>query len=554
MNSFSQIPEGEEVAGVVTPVAPRRSMKWGVIAAAAVGLATVGYVSTKSTSTTSALDEVAPPTDVPPSDAPSDADSTNMAWMERDDVKRISAQKVVYGDMTPDDIASLFVKFQSDFNRDYSSVSETEEADRFVMFKKNLVMIDALNRQNPLAKFGITEAGDYTEEERNMKKMSTKYANYENMKANLPAGVVDAASKGPAHVAGMQFDVNVPTDGHSGGGRGGGSSSSTEAGGTDMQTGQVSWASEDDCAACSKFPGLHNYTTANRPDDFDWRELGAVTEVKNQKYCGSCWTFSTAADVEGTHFLATDELISLSEQQIVACDSGMDGCEGGYMYAAMQYVTKTGGLVTDEAYPYKGIMMDYEDNTPSCDTALITKTLQADEDDKLAHIEGFQMVAMGDDYEDLMATVLLKNGPLSVAINANGMEYYEFGITGCETIAGETYCEAGSISTTTPCDPTSLDHGVLAVAYGVQDGTDYWVIKNSWGSEWGEEGYYRLTRGDNHCGVANMVVHSVYKNSGQDNKHEIHESHVKGVKKTEHVEEVEARQSSKKSSKKSSSH
>mmetsp|Transcript_75608 Transcript_75608/g.215140 ORF Transcript_75608/g.215140 Transcript_75608/m.215140 type:complete len:335 (+) Transcript_75608:197-1201(+) len=317
---------------------------------------------------------------------------------------------------------------------------------------------------------------------------------------------------------------NPQTGGDGGDGSGGGSSSSTEAGGTDMQTGQVSWASEDDCAACSKFPGLHNYTTANRPDDFDWRELGAVTEVKNQKYCGSCWTFSTAADVEGTHFLATDELISLSEQQIVACDSGMDGCEGGYMYAAMQYVTKTGGLVTDEAYPYKGIMMDYEDNTPSCDTALITKTLQADEDDKLAHIEGFQMVAMGDDYEDLMATVLLKNGPLSVAINANGMEYYEFGITGCETIAGEDYCEAGSIDDHSPCDPESLDHAVLAVGIGVQEGvqedtdssadsTQYWVIKNSWGEEWGEDGYYRLERGVNKCGVANMVVHSVVKDA-----------------------------------------
>merc|ERR1711988_1778190 len=128
-------------------------------------------------------------------------------------------------------------------------------------------------------------------------------------------------------------------------------------------------------------------------------------------------------------------------------------------------------------------------------------------------------VAMGEEYEDLMATVLLKNGPLAVAINANGMEYYEFGITGCESIAGSTYCEAGSISTTTPCDPTSLDHGVLAVAYGVQEGTDYWVIKNSWGSEWGEEGYYRIERGDNHCGVANMVVHSVYKDSGITNKH-----------------------------------
>ena len=126
---------------------------------------------------------------------------------------------------------------------------------------------------------------------------------------------------------------------------------------------------------------------------------------------------------------------------------------------------------------------------------------------------------MGPDYEDSMATILLKNGPLSIGINANGMEYYEFGITGCETISGEEYCEAGSISTTTPCDPTYLDHGVLAVAYGVQNGTDYWVIKNSWGSDWGEDGYYRIERGSDHCGVANMVQHQVYKDSGFSNKH-----------------------------------
>lgn len=134
-------------------------------------------------------------------------------------------------------------------------------------------------------------------------------------------------------------------------------------------------------------------------------------------------------------------------------------------------------------------------------------------------MEGYQFVAMGEDYEDTMATVLLKNGPLSVAINANGMDYYKFGITGCETIAGTEYCEAGSIDTSTPCDPTSLDHGVLAVGYGVQNGTDYWVIKNSWGSDWGEDGYYRIERGTDHCGVANNVVHSVYKDSGVSNQH-----------------------------------
>ena len=125
------------------------------------------------------------------------------------------------------------------------------------------------------------------------------------------------------------------------------------------------------CAACSLYPTFKNYTSKNRPTDFDWRDLGAVTDVKNQKYCGSCWTFSTAADVEGTHYLGTGELVSLSEQQIVACDTNMYGCEGGYMYAAMQYVTKMGGLVSNEKYPYKGIEMDYEDNTPTCDTDLI---------------------------------------------------------------------------------------------------------------------------------------------------------------------------------------
>lgn len=256
------------------------------------------------------------------------------------------------------------------------------------------------------------------------------------------------------------------------------------------------------------FPEFDKYDLDNMPTDFDWRPLGAVTGIKNQKQCGSCWSFSTAQDIEGTHFLATGNLTSYSEQQLVACDIYNDGCDGGWPYTAMQYVAKTGGLSTYESYPYRGVYQTYDLPTPTCEKDKINSNLKSGD---VAHISGYQMVAMGAEYEDLMALALVKNGPLSVSFNAAGMDYYTYGIVGCESIAGEDYCEAGSIDEVDPCDPTSLDHAVLAVAYGVQDDVDYWVIKNSWGSDWGEDGYYRLEKGTDKCGVSNMVIHSVVK-------------------------------------------
>merc|ERR1711998_366522 len=133
----------------------------------------------------------------------------------------------------------------------------TEESDRFFIFKKNLATIDALNRQNPLAKFGITIAADLTEDERKMQKMSPKYSDYQSMLDSLDQDMVKAAKKGPAEVMGKTFK-SVQKSEHS------------------MDQGQVEWADDTMCAACTRMPGLKNYDLNNMPTDFDWRDNGAV--------------------------------------------------------------------------------------------------------------------------------------------------------------------------------------------------------------------------------------------------------------------------------------
>jgi len=287
----------------------------------------------------------------------------------------------------------------------------------------------------------------------------------------------------------------------------------------EMSVGEVGWATEGDCAACKAFPHFANYSLDNLPDFFDWRELGAVGPVLNQKYCGSCWTFSTAQDLSGVHYLATGNLLELSEQQLVACNTANYGCDGGYPFIAMQYVEQIGGMLTDESYPYNGICAwdacgEFPDGevagTPTCDTALLTEELEAK---NVAAVGGYQMVAMGAEYEALTAAVLVKNGPLSVAFNAEGMDYYVHGIAGpTQCVNAETgYIEAGCISEYDKCNPDYLDHAVLLVGYGTQDGVDYWVLKNSWAEEWGDGGYYRLLKGSNACGVVSFISHAVVK-------------------------------------------
>ena len=213
-------------------------------------------------------------------------------------------------------------------------------------------------------------------------------------------------------------------------------------------------------------------STENLAATKDWRSEGAVTPVKNQGQCGSCWAFSTTGAVEGADFVKTGTLTSFSEQQLVSCSTQNNGCNGGLMDYAFQYI-ESKGLEKESEYPY----VSGAGQVPSC------KYSQSSATGTVSNFNDLQQ-----EFSQMKAG--LSHSPVSVAIEADQMVFQQY--------------TSGIL--TSGCG-TKLDHGVLAVGYGTDAGQDYIIVKNSWSASWGDQGYIKIA--PNQCGILNAASYPV---------------------------------------------
>lgn len=252
------------------------------------------------------------------------------------------------------------------------------------------------------------------------------------------------------------------------------------------------------------------------PNSFDWTDQGAVTKVKDQGSLGTCWAFSAVGNIEGQYFLKTSKLIDLSVEQLVECDSSSEasrgigdcGVFGGWPFLAFQYLERVGGIFSWDNFPYcasigygkpgscspcmaKGYSKDFcgDHSDLYCNSST---TLGQGQSSLCTASKGFETQVKGwrsfGSNETEIAQALVETGPLSVALDADMLQFYSKGVYNPWF-----------------CDPTSLNHAVLLVGFGSEGAHEFWKVKNSWGPSWGEEGYFRIARGKGKCGINTQV-------------------------------------------------
>ncbi|XP_039132647.1 zingipain-2-like [Dioscorea cayenensis subsp. rotundata] len=228
------------------------------------------------------------------------------------------------------------------------------------------------------------------------------------------------------------------------------------------------------------------------PDSIDWRKKGAVTPVKNQRQCNSCWAFTAIASIEGVNKIVTGKLISLSEQELLDCYQ--KNCDPGNTNEAFEFIIKNGGIDTEEDYPYKSHYV-------GCNLNKLKR--------KVVTIDDYEVVPQNS--EDSLKKAVAHQ-PVSAAIDANSdaFQFYQKGVL------------------TGNCG-TDIDHGVTIVGYGSENGKDYWLIKNSYGPNWGDSGYVKIQRNSHQpegkCGIAMYPSYPI-KTKPKDNDNLLEEKAV----------------------------
>ncbi|KAL8098040.1 cysteine proteinase COT44-like [Apium graveolens] len=327
---------------------------------------------------------------------------------------------------TDEEVMEIFNWWSKKHCKTYNSNGlEIEKAKRFEIFKENLKFIDEHNLGNRSYRVGLNQFADLSNEE------------YRSMYLGTRTDAKRRFVKSQNGVFSNRYDVRNGDDGM-------------------------------------------------LPESVDWRQRGAVTPVKNQGSCGSCWAFSTVAAVEGINKIVTGELIPLSEQELVDCDKTYNlGCNGGLMDYAFEFIISNGGMDSEANYPYRGV-------DSKCDPARMKS--------KVVTIDGYEDLPPNNEKALKKAVA---HQPVSVAIEASSrvLQLYSSGIF------------------TGTCG-TALDHGVVVVGYGKEDGMDYWIVRNSWGKNWGENGYFKVERNvantmEGKCGIAMQPSYPIKTSKNQ---------------------------------------